>query len=441
VSPAPVPGPGPGDEPEAAAEPSRRVKTPTIILAAVIALVLGAGAGFGLSAVNAKSVSAEFGGIEAVDGIYSIAPGESVEVSLLSQPKRLFLDKLTLESSRPSVLQVRQDGDKTKIEGVKTGKAQVTVRSSARHATRTYSFNVSVPPESLEGLPDNLVLDLDETLTLEPEVVPAESTYPVGFSSSDDSVASVSQDGEVTGRAAGTATVTAVCGQISHEIAIEVHRKVTSVDVGPSLELVPGQTHQLEPVITPDDAADKTVTYRSDSPESVSVSNTGLISVRWTDRSAGSATITVESADGPSARLDVSVSNPYLGSPEDEPVAITGTSYQVTPLAFGTAIPNCTGLTVDYGVVEASSTAYLGQLRGSTTFDIRVAGTSGGWESVGTFTLDGASSKQAAVTFSARTVARVAVVPTTGAGAGTSWRSTISVSGVLFEGQSAEGDT
>lgn len=441
--------PGTADEggkapkaPKSAGARRGRPKTLTLVLVAVIALVIGGGGALGFGAVTAKSVSATFGAIEAVDGIYSIAPGETATATLESKPGRLFLDKLTLESSRPSVLKVTESDGQTKIEGVKTGQAQLTVKSSVRKATQTYSFNVSVPPEAIEDVPDDLVLDLDESFSLVPVVVPEESTYPVGFESSDEAVATVDGDGVVTGVSAGTAEVVVTCGSITRSIAIDVHRKVTGVTLPEeAVELVPGQTYQLEATVEPSDAADKTLKYSSSESDTVKVSAEGSVYVKWGDYGNKSATITVTSVDGPAATLDVSVSNPYLAEPESGPVDMTGTSYRVTPLAVATPIPNCTGLTVSYSIPTASSDAYLQELRNSTTFEVRVTDGSGGWDSVGTFKMDGASSTTAQVTFDARTVARIAVVPSASSSTGTGWSSGISLDGVLFAGEEAEGDT
>ncbi|MDR0626580.1 MAG: Ig-like domain-containing protein [Bifidobacteriaceae bacterium] len=420
----------------------KRPKTLTMILVAAIALALGAGGGFGLSAFTAKSVSASFDRIKPVDDVYSISPKESVKVTLASSPNKLFIDKLTLTSSKPGVLQVVESDGNFEIKGVKTGKAEVTVSSKLRKVTKTYSFNVSVPPEELLNVPTDLMLDLDEVYELEPEVVPAESTYPVGYSSDDDSVVEADRDGKLTVKKAGTATVTVTCGEITQKIAIDAHRLVKSIGLADSeIELAPGESYQIEPTVEPDDAADKSVTYSSSDPTSAGVSSTGLVYAVWDDYDDYSATITVKSPEGPSATLQVTIVNPYRWDSTDARVAMPGTPYEVWPAEFSTAVPGCTGVAVQYYIASASSDSYLDQLK-NASFDVYVLGATGGWEKVGSFPMEGSDIHTATVTFSERTVAQVAVVPATSFSADMTWGSRLSIKDVQFVDQpEGDGDT
>ncbi|MDR0592794.1 MAG: Ig-like domain-containing protein [Bifidobacteriaceae bacterium] len=416
-----------------------RPKILTIILIGVIALAVGGGAGFGMTLVTAKSVSAEFAGLDMVGELYAIAPGESAEVTLASQPEKLFLDSLTLESSRPSVLKVVESDGQTKIEGVKSGEVVLTVKSSLREVSKTYSFMVSVVPTAITGLPEDVVLDIDETDDLKAVVEPIESTYPIGYQSSDAAVVSVDADGQLTGLEPGEATVTVSAGAVQRDIAVVVRRKVQAVNLPHSrIELKPGETYQIEPVVEPADATDPALTYSTADPTSAVVSETGLVMAVWDDYSNYSVTIEVASQDGPAAELEVAVTNPYQVNGADGPTAIPGTSFQITTLVFETAAPNCTGFEIDYGVPNASSSAFLNELRNGT-FNVMVLDPSGAWSEVGSFSMGGAESYLAAVSFSARTVSQIAVVPAqTSPGEG-SWESTYLVQAVVFEGQPTAG--
>ncbi|MDR2378804.1 MAG: Ig-like domain-containing protein, partial [Bifidobacteriaceae bacterium] len=259
--------------------------------------------------------------------------------------------------------------------------------------------------------------------------------------SSDESIASVNDQGEVVGVATGVAAVTVSCGRLSQQVVVDVHRKVRDVYLAEqSVSLLPGQTYQLEPIIEPSDATDPTVTYRSADTTTATVSDSGLVSAVWDSYQSYSATITITSADGPEAMFTVHVENPYEADVEDGTVDMPGTSYQVTPMAFSTAVPDCTGLTVEYGILSASSDSYLSELR-QADLDVYVAGSSGGWEKVGTFSLGGADRATAELSFSARSVARVAVAPASASSTGTNWRATIDITAVLFAGQAPQGDT
>ena len=75
----------------------------------------------------------------------------------------------------------------------------------------------------------------------------------------------------------------------------ETEAKVTGVSVSPTtLSLVEGTSEQLRATVTPSDAADKTVSWTSSDAAVATVDNTGKV----TAVKAGSATITVKTADG-----------------------------------------------------------------------------------------------------------------------------------------------
>jgi hypothetical protein len=415
----------------------------TVILTAVIAVLLGAGGAVGTWAqATAKAVAADFGELEPTDGLYVITPGQLITVGWSSQPAGLFMDKVTLESGEPAVIRVLGDGNQFTVEGVAPGEATITLSSARRRAVQEYSFVVSVLPSGLTGLPADLVLNVDETSQLEPVIEPAESAYPVVFASDNDSVVTVDRWGEVKATGAGDATITAACGPIAEQIAVTVRPRVESVVLPEaSAALVPGQTYQLKPVIEPADAGDQSLTYSSSNPAGATVDGNGLVTARWDARLSNDATITVKSADGPSAEFSVQWSNPYVPGPGKQSTKIPGTPFLVTPMVFGSPVPDCVGLTVGYSLVEASSDAVFDELmKGS--FDLWVASGSANWAKVGTFKMDGSESTTIPAAFSARRVSQFAVVPSNSpAEQGANWNSTFTISDVLFAGQELAADT
>ena len=153
--------------------------------------------------------------------------------------------------------------------------------------------------ESLSFEQTELELNVGDVHFLEVIVSPSDAEgYTLQWESSDEAVASVSDDGEVTALSAGTADITVSGGEISATCAVTVKEPVipvesVSLDVQ-QLELDLGETYALQATVLPENATDKTVTWTSSAPETVSVDENGTLE----SISAGSATITVTTTNG-----------------------------------------------------------------------------------------------------------------------------------------------
>ena len=137
-----------------------------------------------------------------------------------------------------------------------------------------------------------------KTVQLKAEVRPAHATnQKITFSSDKPAVATVSDTGLVTAKAAGTAVITAKSedGGKTATCKLTVTVPVTGVTVNPAnVKLDYDQTVQLSYTVAPADATDKTVSFASDNTTVATVSATGLV----TAKKPGSANITVTTKDG-----------------------------------------------------------------------------------------------------------------------------------------------
>ena len=156
--------------------------------------------------------------------------------------------------------------------------------------------------KALEGLSferTELELNVGDVYSLEAIVSPSDAEgYMLQWESSDEAVASVSDDGEVTAVSAGTADITVSSGEISATCAVTVKEPVISVesvslDVQ-QLELNIGETYTLQATVLPENATDKGIKWSSDDSEIATVDESGLV----TAVSLGETVITVITDDG-----------------------------------------------------------------------------------------------------------------------------------------------
>lgn len=139
-------------------------------------------------------------------------------------------------------------------------------------------------------------LNVQSTLQLTATVSPADAPQEVRWTSSKQSVATVSPDGLVTAIAKGSAVITvranngkkATCKLTVRQPVVELKLNMGFCTVSK------GKTKTLKPVFTPANASNKSVTFSSSNKKVATVSSKGVIR----GKGEGEAEITVISKDG-----------------------------------------------------------------------------------------------------------------------------------------------
>lgn len=148
----------------------------------------------------------------------------------------------------------------------------------------------------------SIKLNKGENRTLKATVQPENATEKtVQWTSSDNAVATVDQDGTVTATGGGKATISATSGGVSASCSVDVYVPVTSISLSANLiSLAKGSFAVLTATVSPDDAMDKTVQWSSDNPAVATVDQNGKV----TAVDVGKAKITA-SAGGFSATCSI----------------------------------------------------------------------------------------------------------------------------------------
>lgn len=232
------------------------------------------------------------------------APSQTLSVGSSSQIKVVtdedYVGHITWESSDPSVLRVLSNG---KVVAVGQGEAVITASVGEATSSVTITVTGEQPGESgLTGVSlDRYTLTLyagedaeQLTATLKPEGTEA----TIRWTSSNQTAATVSQDGKVTPLSAGVTVVTAAAGDYRASCIVTVRPKrvrVTGIRFDePTHTLMMGSTVTLQPIIAPDDATVKNLTWVSSDEQTATVSRTGIV----TALSVGETTITATTVDG-----------------------------------------------------------------------------------------------------------------------------------------------
>lgn len=145
------------------------------------------------------------------------------------------------------------------------------------------SYLKEVPEPSITNIKlsiDNNVINKGSTNQIKIELEPQGVTGEIVWSSSNENVLTVDNNGKISGISSGTATITAktVDGSVSSSIEITVYSPVTNITLSKDeILLLVGKTATLVANVLPEDASDKTVKWSSTNSAVASVSQTGVI--------------------------------------------------------------------------------------------------------------------------------------------------------------------
>lgn len=312
----------------------------------------------------------------------TLYPGETQTISATVAPDNTADKTVTWTSSNPAIASVDAYG---KVTAVAPGSATITATCGSVSASCNVTVNPAPVVEATAITLSQTYLSLETggSASLYATVTPDNTTdKTVTWTSSNPAVASVSSSGYVNALSAGTAIITATCGNVSATCSVTVTDPIieaTSVTLSStSLFLTPGESQTLTATVAPYNATDKTVTWTSSDTSVATVDAGGTVtaiaqgSARITATCgsvSASCAVTVEIVEASSILLSASSIQINIGEdvvieatvmPENTTdktvtwtssnpgVASVDANGKVTGVAFGTA-----SITASCGVAKA----------------------------------------------------------------------------------------
>ena len=225
--------------------------------------------------------------------------GETLQLSATVSPDDARNPKVLWTSDNDKIATVDADGVVTAIA---VGETTITA-TAADGSGVSATCKVTVTPKlvtSIELSKENLTLEKTFTAQLTATVLPEDADdRSVTWSSGNNEVATVSQEGLVTAVGVGTADITVKANDGSEMSAIckvtVTPKLVTSIKLDDEeLTIVRTHTRQLTATVLPEDADDRSVVWSSGNEEVATVDDTGLV----TALKVGEASITATANDG-----------------------------------------------------------------------------------------------------------------------------------------------
>ena len=254
----------------------------------------------------------------------TMSVGETQTFYLPSSVTSKNLKSVTFYSNGISYVQVTSYTNySVTVKAIKAFSSPIIVRCDYRYFVRSGSYTYetsgaydyritvvgsggggsSIEPISIKFSSTVKAIEVGESVQLTPTVLPANAEYTLTWSISDKYVATISQDGMLTGKSAGAADlkVKADNGVYAMLRVVVSEPKPESVSVSPSsVTLTEGQSRYLTATVYPSNAS-QLVTWTSSNANIASVSSSGKV----TAVNAGTAIITAKTSNGKSATCTV----------------------------------------------------------------------------------------------------------------------------------------
>ena len=266
--------------------------------------------------------------IQISKNVLAVQKGKTVNIKATVKPKNASNKKLKYKTSNKKIATVNSKG---KVKGIKNGTVTITV-TAADGSKKKATCKVGVYTAKIKKAtvsPSKKTLNVGQTVTLKTKIKsPSKGAVNLfTWTSSNKKVASVDANGKVKALKAGTATITGTAADGSKKkvtCKITVKQPVKKVTITPSsAQVTEGQKVTLKVNVSPANASNKKVTWKSNNTSIATVDGNGVV----TGKKAGNATITATAADGSgkSASATVNVkAKPVDPKPEDPVIRVSG---------------------------------------------------------------------------------------------------------------------
>lgn len=248
---------------------------------------------------------------EWADGV-TLKAGETMDIANQAAytPSNATHTDESYASSNEEVATVSAEG---LVTALKPGETEITITIDSKSASFTLTVEkvavetVTLPDELANGI--TMIIGETRNIAGKVTIAPENATYKEeSYDSSDKSVATVSETGEIEALAAGETEITVTVDGVDAKFTLTVKaaailiNEITLSETSREIDL--GETLDLTPLltITPADNTEG-VTYASSNPEVATVDDKGLI----TSKAVGETTITVSAKDHADVKAELAL--------------------------------------------------------------------------------------------------------------------------------------
>ena len=281
-----------------------KIKSLTIFALAGLLLTTSCGPDKDLGSLLSESQMISELKLDCDDNI-KLAVGMSKQVIATYLPENVADPELVWESYNKDIATV---DDKGLINAVKVGSATVSIKQN-KCLGALKSLNVQVKPVTEGVAVEDFSMYEGTSRKLSATLTPTDAYDVLAWKTSDTSVATVDEDGNITALVPGTTTLTATTTDgtnLSASATVTV-KKVVPVEslklTTPGYDLNVGDVAMIKCELMPADATSDLLTWTSSDESIVAVDSKGEV----TGKGYGTATITATSSNGKTASVEITV--------------------------------------------------------------------------------------------------------------------------------------
>lgn len=244
--------------------------------------------------------------IDVVPQELSLKVNQTIKVQAVVNPVDATDKSLKWSSSNTAVATVDGNGN---IIAVAMGETDITVTANDGSGVSA-TCKVTVVPTHVESVSvtanGSTTLKPEQTLQLNASVLPEDTIdKTVVWTSSDVTVATVTNSGLVTAVSVGNASIKATAGDKSAcvEITVEPIRAESLILFHTDIDLKVGEEYTLSPVITPENTTDKTLVWWSDDESIAFVDSSGTVHAN----AIGNTVVRVSTTDGTELKAEARI--------------------------------------------------------------------------------------------------------------------------------------
>ena len=273
---------------------------------------------------------------------------ETLQLEATVLPENATDKTVTWTSSNSKIIAINSNGLATAIS---VGEAIITATNSAG---QTATITLTVIPtlaESLSVFPQLITLKVGEGGNIAVTIAPSTTTNKaISYSSANEAIATVDNNGSITGVGLGETEVivsTLDGSSLSASVKVNVIQtpaESVAIEYNGTTSLHVGQTAQLSAVVLPEDATDKSVTWQVQTAEVLSVSPEGLLKAVG----LGEAWVSATTSNGKSADMTFNVIPTPVSSIVINPNAVSLKTTETVKLTAAVMPEDATNKTITW---------------------------------------------------------------------------------------------
>lgn len=245
----------------------------------------------------------------------SVAAGTGLQLEAVCLPEDASVRGIVWSSQNPSVASVDANGY---VTGLKKGTATITATAAdGSKVSASAAITVTQPVTDLAFAQTDLTMTAGKAISPKVTILPSDASDKTLIWSVSDETVAVVQNGKITGRHAGTCTVTCASRSnpdVTADAELTVIQPVTGikcVNSADELSLLAGESVELRWQVLPEDATNQELSFKSLHPKVVTVDANGI--VRAVGRGTGTIVATALDGSKKQGTVKINVIQPVTG--------------------------------------------------------------------------------------------------------------------------------